>query len=302
MSDTQTKLLTIFSPAKINLYLHITGRLDNGYHMLDSLVAFADIGDRITISRSTEFKFSIDGPYATAFGPKDRDQSPDSSNLVVQAVWALSQAAQKIPDVHIKLTKNLPLASGLGGGSSNAAAVLWGLLEWWKIPHQSHYMQGLMARLGADVPVCLNCIPARVRGIGDILDVAPAMPEVPVVLVNPGKQCMTGEIFSRFIGSFREPMAIPENLGGTEALVDFLAKQDNDLLKPAMDVVPVIGNVLNSLKMQGGCLLPRMTGSGATCFGLFKDEAAAVKAAKIITGENPDWWVKSGWLNRVERY
>src|SRR5688572_448917 len=128
MSATETRLLTIFSPAKINLYLHITGRLDNGYHLLDSLVAFADVGDEIEIEPDTEFKFHIDGPYANAFGPKDRDHSPDSSNLVVQAVWSLAQAAQKIPNVRVKLTKNLPLASGLGGGSSNAAAVIWGLL------------------------------------------------------------------------------------------------------------------------------------------------------------------------------
>src|SRR5262245_4260777 len=124
MSETETRLLTIFAPAKINLYLHVTGRLDNGYHLLDSLVAFADIGDSIEIEPAAEFKFTVDGPYAKAFGPKDRDHSPDSSNLVVQAVWSLARAAQKIPNVRIKLTKNLPLASGLGGGSSNAAAAI----------------------------------------------------------------------------------------------------------------------------------------------------------------------------------
>ncbi len=302
MSATETKLLTIFAPAKINLYLHVTGRLDNGYHLLDSLVAFADIGDEVSIASSTEFKFNIEGPYANAFGPKDRDHSPDSSSLVVQAVWAVARAAQKIPNVQIKLIKNLPLASGLGGGSSDAAAVIWGLLEWWKIPRQTHYLQGLMARLGADIPVCLTCTPSRVRGIGDILDPAPMMSEIPVVLAHPGKPCMTGEVFSRFGGKFREPMALPPALHKQEELVAFLTKQDNDLLKPAMDTVPEIANVLNAIKSREGCQLARMTGSGATCFGLFKNEMAAQNAAWAIATENPDWWVKSGWLNRPERY
>src|SRR5688572_13674034 len=275
MSATDTRLLTVFAPAKINLYLHVTGRLDNGYHMLDSLVAFADIGDEIDISPAPEFKFSIEGPYGNAFGPKDRDHSPDSSNLIVQAVWALSRAAQKIPNVRVKLTKNLPLASGIGGGSSDAAAAIWGLMEWWKIPRQSHYIQGIMARLGADVPVCLNCTPARVRGIGDIMDPVPHMAEIPVLLVNPGKSCMTGEVFSRFTGAFREPIPLPAYLSKADDLIAFLQKQDNDLLRPAMDIVPEIGNVLNTLVAQDGCAFTQMSGSGATCFGLFKNEILA---------------------------
>lgn len=302
MSATETRLLTIFAPAKINLYLHVTGRLDNGYHMLDSLVAFADIGDSIEIEPSAEFKFVIEGPYSGGFGPKDRDHSPDSSNLVVQAVWALARAAQKIPNVRVKLVKNLPIASGLGGGSSDAAAVIWGLLEWWKIPRQTHYLQGLMARLGADIPVCMACSPSRVRGIGDIVDPAPAMSEIPVVLVNPGKPCMTSEVFSRFTGAFREPMALPAGFEKQAALISFLAQQRNDLLKAASETVPEIGNALNSLNVQDGCALARMTGSGATCFGIFNNENTARKAAKAIAADNPDWWVKNGLLNRPERY
>ena len=302
MSETETKVLSVFAPAKINLYLHVTGRLDNGYHLLDSLVAFADIGDEISIEPAHEFRFSIEGPYANAFGPKDRDHSPDSSNLVVQAVWHLARAAQKIPNVRIRLTKNLPLASGIGGGSSDAAAVIWGLLEWWKIPKQTRYVQGIMARLGADVPVCLNCRPARVRGIGDILDPAPGLAEIPVVLVNPGRPCMTGEAFSRFAGKFRAPVAFPGGLEKTEVLVSFLKQQDNDLFKPALDMVPEIGNVLSALNTEEGCMFTRMSGSGATCFGLFENEVLALKAAQDIARDNPDWWVKKGWLNRPERY
>jgi 4-diphosphocytidyl-2-C-methyl-D-erythritol kinase len=302
MSETETRLLSVFAPAKINLYLHITGRLDNGYHLLDSLVAFADIGDEISIVSAHGFEFSIEGPYANAFGPKDRDCSPDSSNLVVQAVWMLARAAQKVPNVRIRLTKNLPLASGIGGGSSDAAAVIWGLLEWWKIPKQAPYVQGLMMRLGADVPVCLNCRPARVRGIGDVLDPAPGLAEIPVVLVNPGRPCVTSEAFSRFAGKFREPVAFPPGLEKTEALVSFLRQQDNDLLKPALEMVPEIGNILSALDAEEGCVFTRMSGSGATCFGLFENEVLAMKAAQDLARNNPDWWVKKGWLNRPERY
>lgn len=302
MSSTQTKLLTVFAPAKINLYLHVTGRLDNGYHTLDSLVAFADIGDKIEISPAVDFHFSVDGPYAAAFGQKERDASPDSANLAVQAVWALARAAQKVPNMRISLTKNLPLASGLGGGSSDAAAVIWGLLEWWGISSKARYLPGLMARLGADVPVCLSCAPSRVRGIGDVMDPVPGLPEIPAVLVNPGKPCPTGHVFSRFDGKFKEPMALPENMHHAESFIDFLRHQENDLTQPAKETVPEIANILNTLEAQKGCGLARMSGSGATCFGLFSDEIFARLAAQNIARENPDWWVKSGWLNRPERY
>ena len=302
MSSTQTKLLTIFAPAKINLYLHITGRLDNGYHTLDSLVVFADIGDRVEIEPATDFQFRVDGPYAGGFSPKELDSSPNSSNLIVQAVWSLARAAQKVPNIRATLTKNLPLASGLGGGSSDAAAVIWGLLEWWGLSSQAHYLPGLMARLGADVPVCLPCKPARVRGIGDILDPAPPMPEVAVVLVHPGKACPTSDVFSRFNGGLKEAQNMPQNLDSFENLVSFLKNQENDLYSAARTTVPEIDNAINALSSQKGCAIARLSGAGATCFGLFESEALAQNAANNIAAENPDWWVKTGWINRPERY
>ncbi len=303
MTSTQTKTLTIFAPAKINLYLHVTGRLDNGYHALDSLVAFADIGDEIRIEPAAlDFSFKMQGPYANAFGPKEFDASPNSSNLAVQAAWAISRAAQKIPNVKITLTKNLPLASGIGGGSSDAAAVIWGLMEWWGIPRQSGYLPSLLASLGADVPVCLNCEPARLRGIGDIIDRVPPMPEIPVVLVNPGKSCPTAQVFARYSGTFREPGKLPERLDTLADLTAYIGAKENDLLAPACQVVPEIENVLRVLDFQAGCRLARMSGSGATCFGLFENEKHARDAAKNIKSENPDWWVRAGILNRPERY
>ncbi len=302
MSSTQTKLLTIFAPAKINLYLHVTGRLDNGYHTLDSLVAFADIGDQIEIEAANDFEFRVKGPYAGAFNNKELDSSPNSSNLVVRAAWSLAQAAQKVPNIRATLTKNLPIASGVGGGSSDAAAIIWGLLEWWDLSAQSHYLPGLMSRLGADIPVCLNCKPARMRGTGDILDPAPPMDEIPVVLVHPGKPCPTAHIFTRYTKTFKQPQALPKSLEGFDTLVSFLKQQDNDLLGAACELVPEIENVINGLNGQKGCALARLSGSGATCFGLFEHEMDAVEAAKTLAFENPDWWVKAGWINRPERY
>ena len=296
--DTQTKTLTIFAPAKINLYLHVTGRLDNGYHTLDSLVAFSDIGDSVEIEPAPEFKFSVKGPYAKMFSAKELDASPDSSNLAVQAAWAMSRAAQKVLNVRITLTKNLPLASGLGGGSSDAAAMLWGLSEWWNTPRNAHYMPGLMSALGADVPVCLSCRPTRMRGIGDILEAAPVMADTPFVLVNPGR----AEVFKRFARGLHSAYDLPDNLEHFSDLIAFLKPRHNDLQSYAMEIAPEISNVLIALGAQKGCGLARMSGSGATCFGLFEKEMDAKKAAQIIAARNPLWWVKAGWLNRPERY
>ena len=302
MSATKTKTLSIFAPAKINLYLHVTGRLDNGYHTLDSLVGFADIGDQIDIAPAENFEFKVSGPYGGGFNAKELDSSPHSSNIVVQAVWALAHAVKKTPDICVTLTKNLPTASGLGGGSSDAAAVIWGLLEWWGLPTQAHFLPELLTKLGADVPVCLPCQPARIRGIGDVLDTAPPMEEVSIVLVNPAKLCMTADIFRAFDGTFKPSETLPESLTNFDDLIEFLSAQNNDLYNAACSVVPEIGNVMNALNGQAACALSRLCGSGSTCYGLFADEREAQSAAKSIAEENPDWWVKTGYLNRPERY
>lgn len=302
MDSAQIKTSTIFAPAKINLYLHVTGRLDNGYHTLDSLVAFADVGDQIHIEAADDFEFSVDGPYKNAFGPKELDASPHSSNLVVQAAWALSRATQKKLDVRVKLTKNLPVAAGIGGGSSDAAAIIWGLLEWWGLPKQAAFLPELMLDLGADTPVCFTCTPLRMQGIGEILEPAPSMEEIAVVLVNPGKVCMTADVFRTSDAPFENAQTLPDALTEFDDLIDFLSAQKNSLQNAAISVVPEIGYVLSALEAQKGCALARLSGSGATCFGLFEDEARAKIAAGAISKENPDWWVTSGWLNRIERY
>lgn len=299
---TSAKTLSVFAPAKINLYLHVTGRLDSGYHTLDSLVAFADIGDEIDLSASQDFKFDTIGAFAGGFKAKELDSSPSSSNLVVQAAWALSRAEHKTPDIQARLTKSLPMGAGLGGGSSDAAAMLWGLLEWWGLPKNSEYLLQLMSALGADVPVCFLCETARMRGIGDILDKAPAVPEVPIVLVYPAKPCPTRDVFLRFEGEFKTTMSLPATFSGFDDLVGFLEDTENDLMTAAQSVVPEIGNVLSVIAAQDGCALSRMSGSGSGCYGLFEHEHDAQNAAETLAEENPDWWVKTGWLGRPERY
>ena len=295
--------MRVFAPAKINLYLHVTKRLANGYHALDSLIAFADIGDEIGIIPSSGFSFSVDGPMAGALHGRDLDSSPQSSNLVVKAAWRLAQAAERSPDVAITLTKNLPAGGGIGGGSSDAAAVIWGLCQLWDIPRDAAFVKDIMIGLGADVPVCFEAMAARVKGIGDVFEPAPPLPETPIVLAYPGKPCSTVDVFrSLNIGDVQEQVALPDQFETHHDLVHFLSACKNDLLVPAIKIVPDIDNVLREIEGQEGCSLARMSGSGSCCFGLFDDEDLAARAALAIRDDNPDWWVRAGYLGRVERY
>lgn len=289
--------LKVFAPAKINLYLHVTKRLDNGYHALDSLVSFADIGDEIEISSSDRFEFSVDGPTAGVLRGRDLDAGPQSSNLVVKAVWRLAQVTGRAPDVSIHLTKHLPAGAGIGGGSSDAAAVIWGLCQLWDIPKDAGFVRELLISLGADVPICFAAETARITGIGDVFEPVPALPDIPIVLVYPGKPCSTVDVFRRFEGSFRDLTALPKDID-----VQFLKRCRNDLLPSAEFLVPEIDNVLRGLDAQDGCLLSRMSGSGSCCFGLFDSESLAMHAESVMASDNPDWWVKTGWLGRTTRY
>lgn len=168
--------LTIFAPAKINLFLHVTGRREDGYHTLDSLVAFADTGDHLVLEQASDFELEIKGPYAQAFKPKELDASPSSSNLLARAAWDMARLFQKNLAIKVTLTKNLPLGAGIGGGSSDAATMIWGLLEYWKITDKPKELMALAQRLGADVPACLSCVTSRMEGIGEILTPLGAFP------------------------------------------------------------------------------------------------------------------------------
>jgi 4-diphosphocytidyl-2-C-methyl-D-erythritol kinase len=292
--------LCVFAPAKINLFLHITGRRSDGYHTLQSLIGFADIGDVINIEPAQHFTFSIEGPFA---GPLEREDADYENNLVVKAAQGLANIVDKPLNIHIRLTKNLPIAAGLGGGSSDAAASIWGLQKYWGLSRDTPYLWPLLTRLGADVPVCLRAQPQIMEGIGEALKPAPLMPDIPILLVNPSQSCSTHEVFLRSSSKvYKDNIKAPAGFSTVFEIIHFLQKCDNDLFDSAVSLLPEIRNVMSALEMQKDCLFARMSGSGASCFGLFETMNEAKKAAKIIAKDNPEWWVKTAWLNRPERY
>ncbi len=271
------RTVEVFAPAKVNLTLHVTGRRPDGYHLLDSLVVFAGVGDRI-IATAGDAGLRVTGPRGEGVphGPE---------NLVARA------AALFDPPVAAGLTldKHLPAASGIGGGSADAAATLAALAALAGRP-----LPGAEAvlRLGADVPVCLAGRPARMQGIGGELSPVPALPPAWLVLVNPGVAVPTPEVFRRLARRDNPPMPDPlPHWHDTADLARWLARQRNDLEAPAQAIAPVIGTVLARLAATPGCALARMSGSGATCFGLYANEAAARQAAAPIAAENPGWWL-----------
>lgn len=266
-----------FAPAKINLTLHVTGQRADGYHLLDSLVVFADVGDRVRAERADGFSLAVDGPMAAGVPTGE-------GNLVLRAA-RLSGA----PGARLTLTKALPLASGIGGGSSDAAATLRALGDLYGLPLPDG--ERVLA-LGADLPICLRPGPQRMRGIGEGVQPLPPLPELAMVLVNPRVEVPTPAVFRALARKDGGPM--PDTLpafADAAALIGFLRGQRNDLEAPARAVAPVIGMVLEALSARQGCGLARMSGSGATCFGLFAGSADADAAARAIAASHPEWWV-----------
>jgi 4-diphosphocytidyl-2-C-methyl-D-erythritol kinase len=281
-------LIETLAPAKINLFLHVTGRRDDGYHLLESLVAFADIGDEITIEQAATFELQISGPFA-------KDLDPSAQNYISKAVLFLANHANRNPDIRVKLTKRLPVASGIGGGSSDAAATLLACQRLWRIP-MLPTPEDIIAALGADVPVCLRRRPTLMRGVGEQLaDVGP-LPEGDIVVINPGTGLATADVFRKYSGPFSQPLTdIPaKGWRDMSELAQFINATHNDLEAPAMALVPAIGTVLQSLSAQTGCLAARMSGSGATCFGLFGNSADAARATLNIARAHTTWWVQAG--------
>lgn len=259
-----------FAPAKINLTLHVTGQRADGYHLLDSLVVFADIGDRLLFSPAQQLQITVTGPFAEGV-------PTDQRNLV----WRAAAVAGWVG--HITLEKNLPHGAGIGGGSSDAAAVLrtFGAVD-----------QALS--IGADVPVCLSSTPQRMRGIGEVLEPLAPLPELEILLVNPQVPVPTGQVFAGLTSKRNTPMPALPNFNDVAALCHWLGAQRNDLEQPARAVAPQIDTALAALE---GALFARMSGSGATCFGLYERGAAAAAAAQIAQ-THPGWWVRSGRVLR----
>lgn len=288
-----------FAPAKINLALHVTGKRSDGYHLLDSLVVFATVGDVVTVKRGSR---TGDPVRLTAAG-EFADQLPAADlNIVSHAVTAIRRAGShslpKNQSLAVHLTKALPCAAGLGGGSADAAATLIVLDELWALGLAADKLEFLAQSLGADVPACLSATPKRLRGTGELLD--PVVIDFPfaAVLVNSGDRCLTAQVFERLDIPGRPPLPdLPARFTDPRQLLDWLQATGNDLEAPARSVVPQIGIVLHQLKRLRGCLLARMTGSGATCFGLFATDRSAEAAADALRIENPNWWITATVLN-----
>ncbi len=278
------------APAKLNLYLHVLGRRDDGYHLLDSLVAFAEVGDEIIAEPASQLSLAIRGPHAVGL------QEPVANNLVWRAATLLAAHAGRSPDAALTLIKHLPVASGIGGGSSDAAATLRALAALWRIDLDDAALATLGARLGADVPVCLARRVSWLGGIGERVEPAPPLPAVTALLVNPGIALPTIAVFKARHGAFSEPARFDGAAPDAAALAALLAARRNDLTAAAIGLLPAIGDVLEHLAALDGALIARMSGSGASCFALFATPAAAEAAASGIRRERPRWWVAAGKL------
>lgn len=278
----------VFAPAKINLTLHVTGQRKDGYHLLDSLVTFASVGDSIDIVPGNALSLTVDGPEASGV-------PVDMNNLALRAA-ALIQTE----GAALTLTKRLPPASGIGGGSADAAAAWRGMLSLKDDAFDDHahvsdaLLQthiGVLTELGADVPMCIGSKPLRARGIGTELDLTD-LPTLHAVLVNPRVPVPTPSVFKALQSKTNPPM--PDTLPrfqDAHGLIGWLRTMRNDLETPALSVAPRIAETLAALSAQKGCGLARMSGSGATCFGLFDTEAHATSASEYLDHAKPDWWV-----------
>ncbi len=273
--------MRLFAPAKVNLALHVTGRRDDGYHLLDSVVVFAGVGDWLTLAPSDALSLTVTGPRAQGV-PADR------RNLI----WRAAELFAPGRGAAITLEKHLPHAGGIGGGSADAAAALHGLSALWQVAMPD---ARAVLSLGADVPVCVAGRPMQMSGIGEVLAPLPPLPPLWLVLVNAGVEVPTGAVFSALERRENPPLpAMPaEGWADAAGFAGWLCDTRNDLEPPALATVPVIGEVLDRLNARPGCLLARMSGSGGTCFGLFADEAAAGAAAQRLAGDMPDWWVEA---------
>jgi 4-diphosphocytidyl-2-C-methyl-D-erythritol kinase len=275
--------------AKINLFLHVGERRDDGFHPLQSLAVFTDMGDMLTLEKDAPgvVLVSVAGPFAAGL-------QAESDNLVLRAALSLIEKewGSGPPGAKITLTKNLPVASGIGGGSADAAATLRGLRRFWNLQTDDIVLQAIAAELGSDVPVCLANAPSFMEGRGEILRPLLSLPRVPMLLVNPGVAVPTKDVFAALADRSGAGMQLPQGrFQDTADLLRFLETTRNDLEEPARRLQPVIGEVLAALAALPGALLSRMSGSGATCFAIFADDDCCERAAQMLRDKAPGWWI-----------
>jgi 4-diphosphocytidyl-2-C-methyl-D-erythritol kinase len=286
--------LVELAPAKVNLTLRVLGRRADGYHDIESLVAFASVGDRLSFVRGGELALALHGPTAAKTGePAD--------NLVLKAARALAALIPGCALGRFRLDKSLPVAAGLGGGSADAAAALRLLARANRLARDDPRLYAAARATGADVPVCVDPRPRLMRGIGEVLSPPLDLPRLPAVLVNPGVAVVTREVFARLrlVARMRPPsfdLAALSLMRTRAQWLDVLRAQTNDLEDAAIALAPAIAEVLAALRALPRCRLARMSGSGATCFGLFVSTRDAAAAAKVLRAGHPQWWVRASTL------
>lgn len=284
--------LTCAAPAKINLALHVVGQRADGHHLLESVVTFADRGDRIGLSPAGADRFTVSGRFAAEL---PLGAGAQGGNLVLRARDLLrqelrSRGSAAADPVHLHLEKNLPLASGIGGGSADAAATLHGLLEIWNATIEPSRLSAIALSLGADVPMCLDGAPLLARGIGEEITRLDDFPALPMVLVNPLVGVSTPVVFKTLENKTNPPLPLQTELKTFAEWLPALASMRNDLQPPAQRLQPVIGEVCRALT-EAGAGLVRMSGSGATCFGIFENSDSAERAARALSVAQPGWYV-----------
>jgi 4-diphosphocytidyl-2-C-methyl-D-erythritol kinase len=270
--------------AKINLTLRVLGRREDGYHELESLVAFAEVADRLELEPGEGAGLEITGPFAAACGPL-RD------NLVLKAVTALGRRKGRLKAGQFHLTKNLPVAAGIGGGSADAAAALRLLARANGMAADDARLAGAALEVGADVPVCLASKACIMRGVGELLSDPYGLPPLPAVLVNPGVPLATRDVFARFFGTPRSKKYLANVPITFDGMIGFLNEHGNDLTQAAIACAPVIIDILMALRALPAVQLARMSGSGPTCFALFRSAGEAEAAARRLKIERKEWWI-----------
>jgi 4-diphosphocytidyl-2-C-methyl-D-erythritol kinase len=287
-----------FAPAKVNLALHVTGRRPDGYHLLDSLVVFVTTGDRLSFTPAEEDRLTISGRFAAVLTD---DATPGSDNLVIRARDALrdwaARAGVPAPPVHVHLEKNLPVASGIGGGSADAAATLRGLDRLWHLGVPRHELLSLGLALGADVPMCIESRPLVARGIGERMALIEDFPEIYLLLINPLVGVSTPEVFRQLTNRDNLGLDLPGEGAPLEQWLGTLAASRNDLQATAESIQPKVTEALELLR-QADPMLARMSGSGGTCFGVYRTRASLDRAWARLEAERPEWYLQGVTVHR----
>jgi 4-diphosphocytidyl-2-C-methyl-D-erythritol kinase len=281
---SETKTATLRASAKVNLALHVTGRRPDGYHLLDSIAVFTDLADSVAVSPADELSLTLSGPFAAHApgGPTD---------LAWRAAEAFFRTAGLPRRAAVRIDKNIPAGAGLGGGSADAAAVLFGLNRISGAPLSARELAAIALSLGADVPMCLVGQALRARGIGEIIDLVENWPGLPLLLVWPGQPVSTPACFGALTSRDNPRLPEPPRATSPADAALWLGECRNDLEASAVSLRPVVGDVLAALRGTEGCLLARMSGSGSACFGLFPTLETAESAAGLIARSHPGWWL-----------